>query len=111
MDSQYTNDDGVVTTWDLYTPNFDGGVRRRKQMKVLEIIGDQTPGSVMQVRTNDYDYDPAKWTNFRKVDLSVRKPILTDCGTFMRRAHHFRHQCNTRLRLQAAEMQIDLGTL
>ena len=111
VDANYFTDAGDAITVDIYTPNFDGGVRRRKQMKMMEFIGDQTPGSVLQVRTNDADYDAAQWTNFRNVDMSVKKPILTDCGTFMRRAHHIRHACNTRMRLQAIELQIDLGVL
>jgi hypothetical protein len=111
LDAAYLTDDGDTITMDLYTPNFDGGVRRRKHMKVMEFIGDQTPGSIIQVRTNDHDYATTKWSNFRKVDMSQKKPTLTDCGTFMRRAHHLRHQSNTRLRLQAVEMQIDLGVL
>ena len=111
LDSSYTSDDGDTIDFEIYTPNFDGGVRRRKQLNVIEIVADQTPGSVMQVRSNDYDYDPAKWTNFRTVDLALKKSVLTNNGTFMRRAYHFRHQCNTRLRLQAVELQIDIGTL
>lgn len=111
FDSTYTNDDGELIAVDLYTPNFDGGVRRRKQLNVMEFIADQTPGSSLQVRCNDYDYAADKWTNFRRVDLSARKPVLTNNGTFTRRAYHFRHQCDTRLRIQAIELQIDLGTL
>jgi hypothetical protein len=111
MDSEYFSDDGQVITVDLYTPNYDGGVRRRKQMTMMEFIGDQTSGSKFQVRTNDFDYDPTKWTNFRAVDMSVRKPTLANNGTFMRRATHIRHQCDTRMRLQAIECQLDIGTL
>jgi len=111
LDSGTFTDDGSVITVDLYTPNFDGGIRRRKQMNMLEFIGDQTVGSVLQVRTNDHDYAADKWSPFREVDMSLQKPILSNCGTFMRRAHHIRHQCNTSLRLEAAEMQIDIGTL
>ena len=111
MDADYFSDDGSVITVDLYTPNYDGGVRRRKQMTMMEFIGDQTAGSKFQVRTNDFDYDPTKWTNFRTVDMSVRKPTLTNNGTFMRRATHIRHACNTRMRLQAIELQLDIGTL
>ena len=111
MDSEYTSDDGAMITVDLYTPNFDGGVRRRKQMTMMEFIGDQTSGSALQVRVNDSDYDATKWSSFRIVDMSVRKPILANCGTFMRRATHIRHQCNTRMRLQGVELQLDLGTL
>lgn len=111
LDSEYATDDGDTITFDLYSPNFDGGVRRRKQMAMLEFIGDLTQGSQLQVRTNDADYDPAKWTNYRHVDMSVRRPMLINCGTFVRRATHIRHQCNTRLRIQGVEMQLDIGTL
>lgn len=110
-DSDYTSDDGSVITVDLVTPNFDGGVRRRKQMTVMEFIADQTAGSTLQVRVNDDDYDATRWSNFRYVDLGVPKPTLTQCGTFMRRATHIRHACNTPLRIKGIEMQIDLGTL
>jgi hypothetical protein len=43
--------------------------------------------------------------------MSVKKPVLMNCGTFMRRVVHIRHQADTRLRLQAIELQLDLGTL
>lgn len=111
LDSEYFSDDGVLITVDLYTPNYDGGVRRRKQMTMMEFIGDQTAGSVLQVRTNDFDYDPTKWTNFRKVDMGMKKPVLANNGSFMRRATHIRHQCDTRMRLQAIELQLDIGVL
>jgi hypothetical protein len=111
MDSAYYTDDGGIITTDLYTPNFDGGVRRRKQLNMMKFIGDKTPGSYFQVRCNDYDYDQSKWTNFRRVDLGTTDPILSNCGSFQRRAHHFRHQCATRLRIQGIELQMDLGTL
>lgn len=111
VDAAYYNDDGSVITVDVYTPNFDGGVRLRgKQMMMMEFIGDQTPGSVLQVRWNDNDYAADKWTNFRGVDMGLEQPMLDDCGTFKRRAHHIRHQSNTRMRLQAVELQMDLAT-
>ena len=109
LDSTFWTDAGDLITVDIYTPNFDAGVRRRKQMNFLEFIGDQTPGSILQVRKSDDDYQT--WSNFRTVDLSKRRPYLTGCGTFYRRAHHFRHACNTPLRLQAIEMQLDIGVL
>ena len=111
FDSTFTNDDGDVIVVEIYTPNFDGGTRRRKQMTAMEFIGDQTPGSFLQVRTNDSDYDPNHWTNFRSVDMSVIRPRLTNCGTFVRRAVHMRHAADTRLRLQAVDLQLDIGTL
>lgn len=111
LDSSYYNDDGDYITVDIYTPNFDGGVRRKKQMNMLQFIADQTPGSILQVRKNDDDYAPTKWSNFRTVDLSMKRPFLMNCGSFHRRVHHFRHRCNTPFRIQAVEMQLDIGTL
>jgi len=111
FDQSHFSDDGEVITVDIYTPNFDGGTRRRKQLNTMEFIGDQTAGSYLQVRTNDSDYDPNRWTNFRTVDMSVLRPRLANCGTFSRRAFHLRHTANTRLRIQAVELQMDIGTL
>ena len=111
MDSEYKSDDGDTITVDLYTPNFDGGTRRRKQMTMMEFVGDQTEGSVLQVRTNDFDFQRDKWSNYRYVDMNARKPVLANCGTFVKRTTHIRHQSNTRMRLQGVELQLDLGTL
>jgi hypothetical protein len=108
--SNYT-DDGDLITCDLYTPNFDGGVRRKKQLNALEFIADQVEGSHLYVRSNDDDFDGEKWTNFRRVDLGEPRPMLTNCGTFRRRTYHLRHQQNLPFRLQGMELQIDLGTL
>ena len=104
-------DNGSIITADIYTPNFDGGTKRRKQLNMMNFVGDQVAGSTLQVRVNDYDYDAKKWSNFRKVDLSVPNAQLGNCGTFVRRAHNLRHQAATAFRLRAVELQMDLGTL
>ena len=111
FDESYATDDDEIITHDLVTPNFDGGTRRRKTLELMLFVADQTAGSTLKVRVNDNDYDPAKWTNFREVDLSQERPYLEHCGTFTRRAHHFRHQSPTQFRIQAVELQLDLGTL
>lgn len=110
VDTAYT-DAGDLITFDLYTPNFDAGVDRRKTLKMLRINADQQNGSVLQIRCNDYDYDANKWTNFRTLNLGQKRPFLTDCGTFRIRAYHFRHQCNAPLRIRSADLHLELGTL
>lgn len=107
-DSVY-QDNGSVITVDVVTPNFDGNTRRRKLMNKMEFVADQVTGSSLLVRSSDDDYQT--WTNFRQVDLGSPEPYLTECGTFKRRAHNFRHQSNTAFRLQAVELQMDIGTL
>lgn len=108
--TDYT-DNGDTITVDIYTPNFDGGTNRRKQMNMLKFVADQVPGSTLQVRKNDQDFTTDKWSNFRYVDLSRKQPVLPNCGMFVRRAYNFRHQSHTAFRMRAVEMQIDLGTL
>jgi len=109
-DANYT-DAGSIITVDIVTPNFDGGTNRRKQLNMLKVIADQTVGSTLWIRYNDHDYSATRWSNFRKVDLSHKQPMLPSCGTFTRRAYHLRHQSHTWFRVKALELQIDLGTL
>lgn len=111
FDGQNWGDEGQPFSVELFTPNFDGGLRRRKQLNAMSFVADQVEGSMLEVRSNDWDYAATRWTNFRQVDLGVRKPALINNGTFMRRAYHFRHRSNTPFRLQAVELQVDIGTL
>lgn len=106
---EYYNDDGERINCDIYTPTFDANTRRKKQLNVMKFIGDQTSGSKLQVRYSEDDYK--SWSNFRYVDLSDPNPMLVNCGTFRRRAYNFRHSSNTDFRMQAIDVQYDLGTL
>ncbi len=106
--TQYTDQNATITV-DVVTPNFDGGTRRRKLMNYMGFVADQVTGSTLQIRSSDDDYQT--WSNFRTVDLGTDRPFLTECGTFTRRAHHLRHACPTAFRLQAVDLQLDIGTL
>lgn len=110
LDETYLTDNGSIITCDIYTPNFDAGVSSRgKMLSQMKFVSDKTPGSTLQVRCSDDDYQT--WSNFRRVDLNSNVPLLDNCGTFQRRAYNFRHACNTKFRLSAAELQMDLCTL
>lgn len=109
VDDMVFTDDGQLILFDLYTPNYDGGSRKRKYCGSMDFIADQTNGSIMTVRKTDDDYQT--WSNFRTVDLSKPRPKLTSMGTFRRRAWHFRHRCNTGLRIQAIELHLEMGVL
>ena len=104
-----TTDDGELITMDLYLPNYDGGTRLTKYLHSMDIVADQTNGSLLQIRKSDDDYQT--WSNFRTVDLGNARPRLTQGGSFRRRAYHFRHACNTPLRITSVEIQVELGTL
>lgn len=105
----YKNDNASKITVDIYTPGFDANTRRGKTLSFMSFVGDQEPGSILYVRSSDDDYQT--WNNFRQVDLSLPLPYITDEGTFTKRAYHFRHTADTSLRLQAVEVQYDIGTL
>ena len=112
MDHTLNDDAGDLIQVDIYTPVFDGETRREKNCTMLEIICDRVVGATMQVRVNDADYLATKWTNFRDVDLGQSRPQLTDMGTFSRRAHNFRYKSAVRMpRVQAVDLQLDIGTL
>ena len=111
LDAATYLDDGALFTTQIVTPNFDGGTRRRKTLAMLEFVGDTVTGSTLQVRSNDNDYAPLAWSNFRYVDLGAKRPLLMNCGTFIRRAYDLSLRNNLPFRIQALEMQLDIGTL
>jgi hypothetical protein len=108
-DYVYPNDMGSIVPVDIYTPNFDAGVDRTKTLSQMRFETDQVAGSALFVRFSDDDY--GSWNNPRKVDLARQRPLLNDEGSFYRRAYHFRHFANTKLRIRAVDLQMDIGTL
>lgn len=111
-DTGYTSDDGDTITVDIISLNFDAGTRRKKQLGMLMLDADQAETELL-VRHNDYDYDPKRWTQWRRMPLNQRRPFLENEGTFERRAYHFRHsKPNIRMpRLRNADLQMDLCSL
>lgn len=107
--SQTPTDLGVLYPVDIYTPNLSIG-SRRGQLNALYFTADQTPGSFLQARYSNDDYQ--RWSNFRSVSLDQQKPAFYREGTIMsRRAYHFRHMCNTDFRIKSSGLQMDLGVL
>jgi hypothetical protein len=108
-DFVYPNDAGQIITVDIYTPNFDADVDRVKMLSQMRFNADQVKGSLLDVRFSEDDY--TNWTNFRRVNLGNKRPILSDCGSFYRRAYHFRQACNTPFRIESVDLQMGIGTL
>jgi|HubBroStandDraft_5_1064220.scaffolds.fasta_scaffold42741_2 hypothetical protein len=107
--SAIPTDLGVLYPVDIYTPNLQLG-NRRGQLNALYFVADQTPGSFLQARYSDNDYQ--SWSNFRSVSLNQQKPALFREGTIRsRRAYHFRHMCNTDFRIKSSGLQMDVGVL
>lgn len=102
-------DNAVVFPVDIYTQNYDFGTTRSKQLAGMYFTADQIVGTNLQVRYSDDDRQT--WSNFREVPLSAAVPSLHDCGSFAKRAWHFRHQSAEPFRLKTSDMQLDIGTL
>jgi hypothetical protein len=104
-----TDEDPSSITMDIYTPNMDFGVDYVKTLWALYFTSDQTKSTICQVRHSDDDYQT--WSNFRTVNLGLKKPCLHNEGTFYRRAYHIRFTQVGPIRMRALGMQMDLGTM
>ena len=111
LDGSYTfpTDYGNVFAVDIFTPNFDAGTARAKQLNMLYVQADQQSGSILQASYSDDDYQT--FSDPRDIDLSVERPSLNNEGSFYKRAYHFHHQLPTPLRIKSVDLQLDVGTL
>lgn len=107
MDEDFTSDPAGVFDVDIYTPNTDLGTRRRKVLMRMDFLADQQP-AYLQVRHSEDDFKT--FSQFRNVDLNQKRPSLTNCGTFRRRAYHMHHNAPYSLRLEGVELDVLLGT-
>lgn len=107
--TDYLDDNGQLIPITIITPRWDAGTSRNKQLSMMNFVCDVVPGSIMSVQVSDDDY--TTWSQPRMVDLSMKFPNLPKCGTFRRRAWKFQINHNLPWRLEAAELQYDLGTL
>lgn len=101
----------------IVTPIFDGQTRRRKYLKILDVVCDRPVNSGTKTYTKAflnarYTEDGYRtWSNFREIDLSLKKTRLTNCGTFVSRAYHFNYTAALPFKIEAMEMQVEEGTL
>lgn len=100
-------DDGNIIQVLIQTSRFDGDTTKLKFMSKLEFVADrQDSTSVLSIRYSDDDYKT--WSNPRNVDLSNRA-VIWRLGSFRRRAFLLLHEADTPFRVEAVEINIDLG--
>lgn len=106
MDEDFVSDLGQPITVDIYTPNQDFQTRQRKMLTRMDFIADQQPGKLYsRYSTNDFK----TFSQFREVDLNQERPTLLQNGSFTRRAWNFRYSAPYPLRLEAVELDMQLG--
>lgn len=98
----------------VQTQNMDMGTRRRKFWSALSLLGDrQTSESTITVKWNDDDED---FTNGptdgnRTLDLAAATANrITRLGSSRRRSWHLEHSAATPCRLEALEIEYEVGS-
>lgn len=103
----YQDGNGKPINTLIQTSRYDGESAKIKFCAKTEVIGDhQTASNNLTIYWSDDDYKT--WTTGRTVDLSSRA-FLYRCGSFRRRAFLLTHTANSRLRLEALELELIVG--
>lgn len=106
MSPDYYKDDANDIWFRSVSKNLDSGTNKRKFFIKVEVIGDKILGN-LSIRHSDNDFQ--SWSNYRVVDLSKRRPILYQGGEARRRAYEVFSSDNIPIRLEALEMEFDIG--
>ena len=108
MSDHVYNDAGAPIYYRTVTDIIDGGTTKRKFFQRIEIVGDKVPAT-MNIRHSDNDYQ--SYSPYRAVNLDKTRPQLYQSGAARRRSWEFLCTDNQPLRLQAAEVDFDIGEL
>lgn len=108
ISSSYYDDAGAPIFYRSVTDIMDSGTTKRKFYNRLEIVGDKVPATMM-IRHSDNDYQT--WSSYRQVDLSKVRPQIYQQGSARRRAWEFLCTESQPLRLDAAEIDFDIGEM
>lgn len=108
MSDTYYNDDGAPIYYRAVTTIHDSGTTKRKFFHRLEIIGDKVPAT-LKIRHTGTDYN--SWSSYRSVDLNKDRAQIYLGGADRRRAWEFLSTDSQPIRLEAAEIDFDVGEL
>ena len=107
LDPDVTTDSVALTgsgiDFIVRTPIFDAGTLDRKSMPAMAILANRLDDSLM-VRWSDDDFRTA--SSFREIDLSLERPELRRCGSFVRRSLEIKHTGNTAPILEAVQISL-----
>ena len=104
----YYSDAGAPIYYRAVTDIVDNGTTKRKFYNRVEIIGDKAPAT-MNIRHSDDDYK--SWSPYRTVSLNASRAQIYQTGQARRRAWEFLCTDNQPLRLDAAEIDFEVGDL
>lgn len=108
FDQETYTDDGRAIYCRAVTDIVDNGTTNRKFYNRLEIVGNKVGGTIKVRHTSD-DYQT--WSQYRSIDLSKIRSQIYQSGQSRRRAWEFLCTDNIPLRLDAAEIDFEVGGL
>lgn len=108
FDQDTYTDDGRAIYCRAVTDIVDNGTTNRKFYNRLEIVGNKVGGTIKVRHTSD-DYQT--WSQYRSIDLSKIRSQIYQSGQSRRRAWEFLCTDNIPLRLDAAEIDFEVGGL
>lgn len=101
-------DDGTTYTARAQLPLMDFNSKKRKFVPTVELVADiEDSTSNVTLAYTDDDYNT--YTTWGTLDLSTERPRATRCGSFRRRGWVLSHSANTPMRIEALEMEVELG--
>lgn len=110
LDTNTYQDNGQNIYVRVITDIMDSGTTKSKFYRSVEVVGDKlTSSSTASIRHTDDDYNT--WSSYRTVDLSRPRAQILQCGRSRRRAWEFLYMDNYPLRIEALEMNVDVGGL
>lgn len=103
-------DNGSAITATIQTTKVDFGIKKNKTWLCTTIIGDQEMStSNLSVSWQDDDYQSQ--STARTVDLANDVPCLRRCGRSTRRSFLLTHSADTPMRLEAIELEFEVGEI
>jgi hypothetical protein len=108
LSDAYYNDANAPIYYRAVTQNIDNGSTHRKFYNRVEIVGDKIP-AIMNIRNTNDDYKT--WSAYRSVDLNKLRSQIYQCGQSRRRAWEFLCTDNQPLRIEAVEIDFEVGGL
>lgn len=101
-------DDGTTYTMRAQTSNVDLGTNRTKFWESAEVVGDEEESSsTVTLLYTDDDYQ--NYTSWGTLDLADEERKASMLGSSKRRAWVLTHSANTPARIEALELEVEVG--
>ena len=111
MNEDIYTDLGNQISCSITTPKYDYGTLNRKTMSRFMLIGEnpfpEYGSNLFNIQWSDDDY--RTWSAIRQVTFNYNFPVVTQLGSFRRRAFRITYNSPTPIRLDGMEVDINKG--